>query len=281
MFRGLTAARVAALAGLVTLTAAGCAGASGPRALPATPIPTSAAASASSAPAPRAARLTRVPSARPRVAPTSPAAARPRHVPSPVDHLAVGNARQAVTVVASGYGTSFATVTAYAKTGSGWVRTLGPWPARIGRNGFAPPGRKREGDGRTPSGSYGFSFFFGVDPAPAGIRYSWRHAASYDVWDDDPSSSRYNLWTDIRKQDAGASPEPMDQVPAYDAAAVIAYNTARTPGLGSAIFFHVWHGSATAGCVSVAHDHVLAMLRWLDPRQAPRIVMGTEAELRQ
>ena len=34
--------------------------------------------------------------------------------------------------------------------------------------GFSPVGAKqREGDGRTPSGSYGFSFFFGVDAAPA------------------------------------------------------------------------------------------------------------------
>ena len=34
------------------------------------------------------------------------------------------------------------------------------------RNGMAPPGAKREGDGRTPSGTFGFGFFFGVDPDP-------------------------------------------------------------------------------------------------------------------
>jgi L,D-peptidoglycan transpeptidase YkuD (ErfK/YbiS/YcfS/YnhG family) len=182
-----------------------------------------------------------------------------------------------VSVVASGYGTSYATVTAYEKTSSGWHRVLGPWAARIGRNGFAPEGSKREGDGRTPTGSFGFSFFFGVQPAPGGVDYAWRHAASYDVWDDDPSSARYNLWTDTRTQDAGRAPESMHQVPSYDYAAVIAYNTARKPGLGSAIFLHVSHNSATAGCVSVPHDHVVKLLRWLNPAEHPRIIMGTHS----
>lgn len=197
---------------------------------------------------------------------------------SPVDHLiGVGDATQVVSVIASGYGTTYATVTAYQKTASGWRVALGPWSARIGRNGFAPSGQKREGDGRTPTGSFGFSFFFGVEPAPSGLRYEWRHASTYDVWDDDPSSPRYNEWVDTRYADAGASPEPMHQVPAYDAAAVIAYNTARTPGLGSAIFFHTSHDSATAGCVSVPYDDVVALLRWLDPRHSPRIIMGTRS----
>src|SRR3954453_23637966 len=113
---------------------------------------------------------------------------------SPVDHLrGVGSAQQVIEVAASRYGTSYATLTAYRKTSSGWVRSYGPWTARIGRNGFAAPGKKHEGDGKTPTGSYGFgSFFFGVNTKPSGIRYAWRHAYTYDVWDDDSSSARYN-----------------------------------------------------------------------------------------
>ncbi len=48
----------------------------------------------------------------------------------------------------------------------------------------------------------------------------------------------------------GANPEPMD-VSAYDYGAAIGYNTARTPGLGSAIFLHLNIGIATAGCVTL------------------------------
>jgi L,D-peptidoglycan transpeptidase YkuD (ErfK/YbiS/YcfS/YnhG family) len=213
---------------------------------------------------------------------TVPAAASISASTSPVDHyVGVGNARQLVVVEASGYGTSYATVTAYQKTASGWVRHFGPWSARIGRNGFAPSGQKREGDGRTPTGSFGFSFFFGVNAQPSGLHYTWRHAYSYDVWDDDSSSTRYNEWVDRRHVYAGRSPEPMHNVPAYNYAAVIAYNTARKPGLGSAIFFHVAHSSATAGCVAISQSLLLKVLRWLSPTYAPRIIMGTKAAITQ
>ena len=66
----------------------------------------------------------------------------------------------------------------------------------------------------------------------------------------------------------------MHQVPAYDYAAVIAYNTARVPGLGSAIFLHVGTGSATAGCVSLPERELLTVLRWLNPRRSPRIAIS-------
>lgn len=277
--RRVSAAVTAAVVGL----SAGC-GAAGRSPVADEPVVSATPAVTMSSPAPNVSVTpTHVPPPVRRASPPpsphpSPIATHRTSVPagSPVDHLiGVGDATQVVSVIASGYGTTYATVTAYQKTASGWRVALGPWSARIGRNGFAPSGQKREGDGRTPTGSFGFSFFFGVDPAPSGLRYEWRHASTYDVWDDDPSSPRYNEWVDTRYADAGADPEPMHQVPAYDAAAVIAYNTARTPGLGSAIFFHTSHDSATAGCVSVPYDDVVALLRWLDPRHSPRIIMGT------
>jgi L,D-peptidoglycan transpeptidase YkuD (ErfK/YbiS/YcfS/YnhG family) len=215
----------------------------------------------------------------------SPAGSAPRVVAlrasSPVDHLrGVGSAQQLVVVQASRYGTSYASVTAYAHTSRGWVATYGPWTGRIGRRGFARPGAKREGDGRTPTGSYAFgAFFFGVAARPSGLHYTWRHAFTYDVWDDDSSSSRYNLWSDLRRDDAGRSPEPLHVSPAYRYAAVIAYNTSRRPHLGSAIFLHVSHGSATSGCVSLPESRLLRILRWLDPHRSPRIVMGTTAAI--
>jgi L,D-peptidoglycan transpeptidase YkuD (ErfK/YbiS/YcfS/YnhG family) len=70
---------------------------------------------------------------------------------------------------------------------------------------------------------------------------------------------------------AGANPEPMHQVPAYDYAAVIAYNLARVPGLGSAVFLHVGTGGPTGGCVSLPRAELIRVLRWLRPRASPRI----------
>jgi L,D-peptidoglycan transpeptidase YkuD (ErfK/YbiS/YcfS/YnhG family) len=191
----------------------------------------------------------------------------------------VGSARQVISVVASGYGTSSATLQGFTKTSAGWRRTFGPWAAHIGRRGFAPPGDKREGDLRTPSGSYGFEFMFGVKPNP-GVAYEYRRVTgNWHVWADDPGTSRYNLWSDTRTQYAGPSPEPMNNAPAYNYSAVIGYNTARTSGLGSAIFLHVSTGGGTAGCVSLTTSRLLSVLRWLSPSMSPRIIMGTESAI--
>jgi L,D-peptidoglycan transpeptidase YkuD (ErfK/YbiS/YcfS/YnhG family) len=81
---------------------------------------------------------------------------------------------------------------------------------------------------------------------------------------------------DDRYADPGADPEPMD-VPAYDFGAVIGYNTARTPGLGSAIFLHVNIGMPAAGCVTLPAGELLEILRWLNPAASPRIAMGVGA----
>ena len=179
-------------------------------------------------------------------------------------------------MTASSYGTTYATLRVYQLSGSSrtkWVEVFGPWTARVGYHGVARPGAKREGDGKTPSGTYGFGFFFGVLADP-GVHFPWRHAYAYDYWDDDPGSRLYNEWVDTRTENAGASPEPMHDVPAYDYGAVIAYNTARTPGLGSAIFLHVGTGGPTAGCVSLPVAELLRVLRWLSPKDNPAITIS-------
>lgn len=193
--------------------------------------------------------------------------------------VGVGDAGQVIAVVAGGYGQTSATFTAYERGDTGWRQVFGPWDARVGYNGFAPPGAKHEGDGRTPSGAYGFDFFFGVQADP-GVRFPYRVVTSTAiVWDDDPTSALYNEWVDTTTQDAGADPEPMYNTPAYSYGAVIAYNDGKVPGLGSAIFLHVSTGGATAGCVSLPSGSLLEVLRWLDPARQPRIIMGTQGDV--
>jgi L,D-peptidoglycan transpeptidase YkuD (ErfK/YbiS/YcfS/YnhG family) len=188
------------------------------------------------------------------------------HTPAALDRA--GDAGQAVVVTAEDYGSTTATLATWQRAGAGWEQVHGPWPAYVGYAGFAPPGEKREGDGRTPSGTFGFEFAFGVEPDP-GVALPYRRVTGPSiVWDDVPSSPSYNQWVD------GGVGEAMYQTPVYDYAAVIAYNTARTPGLGSAIFLHVSRGNPTAGCVSLPVERLLEVLRWLDPARAPVVVMG-------
>jgi L,D-peptidoglycan transpeptidase YkuD (ErfK/YbiS/YcfS/YnhG family) len=224
-----------------------------------------------------------VPAARSVPAPASPPTTTRPPTPAPllVTRLdGVDGATQVIAVSASGYGVTTATFSAYQETSSGWEQVFGPWMAHVGYNGFAPPGQKREGDGRTPSGSFGFDFFFGVLGDP-GVSFPYRAVTGPDiVWDDDPSSPLYNQWVDTADQDAGASPEPMDEAPAYDYGAVIAYNTAPVvAGVGSAIFLHVTTGAPTSGCVSLPMPELLSVLRWLQPSALPRIIMGTAATI--
>jgi L,D-peptidoglycan transpeptidase YkuD (ErfK/YbiS/YcfS/YnhG family) len=190
----------------------------------------------------------------------------------------VSSSSQVIAVAAGGYGTSYATLTAYERRASGWTQVFGPWTANIGRNGVAPYGEKREGDGRTPSGTYGFDFMFGVNPNP-GVKFPFRAISGTNiVWDDDPASANYNRWIDTNQASAGVGPEPM-YVGAYGSGAVIAYNTARTPGLGSAIFLHLSSGGSTAGCVALPSNELIPLLQWLDPSKQPRIAIGTLAAL--
>jgi len=211
------------------------------------------------------------------VPPAAIASARPgaaRGSPAAVGSLAPAAPprRQLITVTAASYGATYATLAAYQSTGHGWRRVFGPWTARIGRNGFAPPGDKREGDGETPSGAFSLSFIFGAGANP-GFRFPYRRIHPYDYWDDDPASPWYNEWVDGRHASPGADSEPMDVSAYYDGVA-IGYNTARTPGLGSAIFLHLNIGIATAGCVTLPGSELLPLLRWLNPARSPQITMG-------
>ncbi len=285
--RARDVARVSILLAVVSMFAAAC-GSDSPRAeTRAGPSTSRAPTSTSVAPTTtRAATTTSTPpstvaptSAAPETVATTPRTAAPA-APLLVAQLHdIGSASQVIAVAADGYGTSVATLTAYERGASGWTQVFGPWTANVGRNGVAPAGEKREGDGRTPSGTFGFDFMFGVNPNP-GVKFPFRAIAGTNiVWDDDPASANYNLWIDTNNASAGVSPEPM-YVGAYGSGAVIAYNTARTSGLGSAIFLHLSSGGSTAGCVALPSSELLPLLRWLDPSQQPRIAIGTLAALR-
>jgi L,D-peptidoglycan transpeptidase YkuD (ErfK/YbiS/YcfS/YnhG family) len=203
------------------------------------------------------------------VAAPASAAPRPSHLAGKYD------ARQLVVVTNTSWSSSYATLVTYSKRLDGtWVRVHGPWTARVGRNGFGSP--KREGDGQTPVGSYRAIAMFGVRGDP-GVRFTWRRMDPYDVWVDDSRSDYYNLHK--RKPASGrwTSAESLYQTTAYAYAAVIGYNLSRTPGAGSAIFFHVGIGGATAGCVSLPSSQLVSVLRWLDPAKRPRFIMGPES----
>jgi L,D-peptidoglycan transpeptidase YkuD (ErfK/YbiS/YcfS/YnhG family) len=189
---------------------------------------------------------------------------------------------QALLAINKNQGSILASVYALEKKEGRWIKTLGPFKGSIGKNGFAPPGEKREGDGKSPSGVFLLGTAFGYSETPP-TRMPYRQAAQDDLWVDDINAPDYNRWV---KKDAtrAASFEVMRRKDnLYEYGIVVEYNTRPVvKGMGSAIFIHVHRGEGvpTAGCVALAKGDLLRILQWLDPKTAPVIVMGTEKFLR-
>ncbi len=194
----------------------------------------------------------------------------------------LGDSRQVLLVTNQGPSAISATVRALEKRDGLWQCALPPIPAVIGEKGLAPPGEKREGDGRTPSGIFSLGTAFGYGPTLS-TRMPYRQAGEDDLWVDDPRSDDYNRWMKKGETKAASFERMRRGDDLYKYGIVIEYNTNPViKGLGSAIFFHIWAGpgESTAGCVAMAEKNILAILRWLDPAAKPLAVMGTGKERR-
>jgi L,D-peptidoglycan transpeptidase YkuD (ErfK/YbiS/YcfS/YnhG family) len=159
-----------------------------------------------------------------------------------------------------------------------WRQAMEPMNAVIGRNGFAPPGEKREGDGRTPSGTYRLGMVFGYADSVV-TKMPYRQTLADDLWVDDPNAPDYNRWVKQNQTQATSYEKMRRDDDLYKYGMVIDYNS--TPvmkGYGSAIFFHVWAGpeSTTAGCIAVSEANILKILAWLDPSANPVILINPD-----
>ena len=164
-------------------------------------------------------------------------------------------------------------LSAWQKEGNRWHRKFYV-SAVLGRNGLAAAGEKKEGDGKTPSGIYLLGPAFGyASSIDTGLSY--RQATDNDFWVDDARSMQYNTW--IRGTPLARSFERMKRPDdLYRYGIVIEYNTHPVmPGLGSAIFMHVWRGynAPTSGCVALNQRNLRRILRWLDKNDQPVIVI--------
>ena len=166
---------------------------------------------------------------------------------------------QAITVV--GNGGSYATLTLHTKRNGIWTETLS-CSARVGKNGITS--NKREGDGKTPTGIYSFGQAFGVAGNP-GTSRGWLQVNNNHYWVDDVNSPYYNKLVDASQTGIQwSSAEHLIGYPtAYRYAIAVNYNTACTPGAGSAIFLHCSTGGSTAGCISVSQVNMIRILQSL------------------
>jgi L,D-peptidoglycan transpeptidase YkuD (ErfK/YbiS/YcfS/YnhG family) len=163
-----------------------------------------------------------------------------------------------------------------------WSISSGPFPATVGAAGFAPLGRKQEGDKKTPTGAFSITETFGSDP-DFKPQMPYKVVTRDDAWSEDPNSPYYNQWiTGAEAKQATDRLAREDDL--YVHAGVIDYN--RWPivvGAGSAIFLHKADpdGAGTLGCVGLARGPLDEVLVALDPQRMPHIIMGEDATLKQ
>jgi L,D-peptidoglycan transpeptidase YkuD (ErfK/YbiS/YcfS/YnhG family) len=209
--------------------------------------------------------------------------ARPPTSPKPTAHAgrlplsySTGSARQVITVVAGAEPDTRATVQAWRRVAGGWRRVGPAVAAWLGADGMTP--HPSEQLSAVPMGSYSLTQAFGHDPNPGtALRYVQTDPSYW--WISQPGPL-YNTMQHCSSGCAFTQGAPNEhlyyETPFYNYAVVIDYN--RDPvqqGAGSAFFLHVSVGAPTAGCVSIDQAQLVRIMGWLEPRDDPRIVIGT------
>jgi L,D-peptidoglycan transpeptidase YkuD (ErfK/YbiS/YcfS/YnhG family) len=189
---------------------------------------------------------------------------------------------QVLLVLGEEASSSAARVYLIERTNGRWKIIYGPIDGMAGRRGFASPGEKKEGDGRTPIGVYPLELAFGYAPESL-TKMVYRQALDDDVWVDDPDSPDYNRWVKRGETRAASFEWMRRQDGLYRYGVVIGYNTNPViMGLGSAIFLHVWKGrdKPTAGCIAVSADDLVGILGRLDASQKPLAILQAKKALK-
>ncbi len=214
------------------------------------------------------------------------------------------NCQQALVGIAGDWNSSHVTLTLYQKHGKSWKPVGAPWQGRLGKSGLAW-GRdlhpkvssnapvKKEGDWRAPAGIFriGGAYGYAAD-IQRHKNLPYHHITTKDLWVEDRNSPHYNRHIVLEKQPA-TSWEKKSQMRQNDHAhslkLYIAHNDAilggkPVPGLGSAIFFHIWRGGGsrpTAGCTTMPETKLKQLIATIDPAKHPIYILLPKAEYQQ
>ncbi len=187
-----------------------------------------------------------------------------------------GTAKHVVFAISTAYSSNYVVVTECARTPHGW-RQVSSTDGRAGTKGFSEPGKKREGDGTSPTGSFTLSSAFGNGNPGTHLPYR-KLRDTGDCWGSTPGQPTYN---EYYSGTCGAADEDLSATMLrgpYHQAVVIDYNRPHAvPGFGSAIFFHVGGVTPTAGCISITEDRLRTVMRSLV--RGDRMIMGPQSEL--
>ena len=175
---------------------------------------------------------------------------------------AVGNATQVVSVMSTGG--SNATMDIYQRTAAGWQALRTGVPTHVGSAGMAP--QAKSGVPATPMGVYTLDSAFGTAPNP-GTGLPYTQVGPNHWWSGDDHSPTFNSMQVCQKAQCPFNTAESEnlQIPQYKHAVVMGVNKNKTPGGGSAFFFHTTDGKPTEGCVAVDDAQLVSIMNWLRP----------------
>ena len=165
--------------------------------------------------------------------------------------------------VIAGIGETTAYVSMHGKDSAGKWRQIMTTPGYIGKYGL---GKTKEGDGKTPVGTFGFNYAFGIADDP-GCSMKYQKVDENAYWSGDQRDGyHYNEMVDIRDYpdlNTGDCEHIVDYTSEYQYCLNISYNDEGTPGLGSAIFLHCLGRIKpyTGGCVAIPQDQMRTVMQ--------------------
>ena len=165
--------------------------------------------------------------------------------------------------VVAGVGQTTAYISMHEKNADGTWKMIMSTPGYIGKKGL---GKEKEGDGKTPVGTFGFNRAFGIAEDP-GCALDYKQVTEDDYWSGDGRDGyHYNEMVSIKDLpdlNTEDSEHLIDYMNEYQYCLNISYNEDGTPGLGSAIFLHCFGAQRpfTGGCVAIPQDKMVKVMQ--------------------
>ena len=137
--------------------------------------------------------------------------------------------------------------------------------AYVGKNGI---NKTKEGDKRTPTGTFNLTTPFGLKDDP-GAKMPYTKVTKYHYWCGTSNSGYYNQLVDEREVDrkhTSSDEHLITYKGVYNYCLFIDYNAEGVAHKGSCIFLHCTGSRKyTAGCVAVAEDVMKKIIQWAKP----------------
>lgn len=148
---------------------------------------------------------------------------------------------------------------------SGVWKQLYSCSAYLGKNGI---GKTREGDKKTPVGTYNLTQPFGIKADP-GSPMDYTQVTKHHYWCGTSGSKYYNQMVDMREIDrkyTSSDEYLINYKGEYNYCMFIDYNKNGVEGKGSCIFLHcTGNKKSTSGCIAVPESTMKKIVQWAKP----------------